>query len=122
MLGAVLALMFLPNFASADVTVAQLTLDYSTTTLRAYAAQVARDHDLDAARFVAVINCESSFRWDAVGDAGTSLGIVQLRFPERDWRVSSSTALDPYRAIEVMADAWTKGLENRWSCYALTRN
>ena len=116
-----MVLLFMP-MNPADLTVPVVhsqELDYSTTTLKTYAAQVAKDRNLNVQKFVATIECESGFQHDAVGDKGTSLGIAQFRFPERDWGVASSTVLNPYKAINLMADAWEKDLAYKWTCWQL---
>lgn len=93
------------------------SISYSTTTLEAFASSTAADYGLDRAHFLAVISCESGWNPDAIGDHGTSIGIAQLHFPPQEWGVSTSTALDPYAAIGIMAQAWAKGEQTKWSCW-----
>jgi hypothetical protein len=95
-------------------------LDLSTSTLRAFAEETARTNGLDVQHFLATLQCESGFNYAAVGDKGTSIGIAQLHFPSRDWGISTSTALDPYASIQIMAEAWKRGEQVKWSCYGLT--
>ena len=91
-------------------------IDYSTTTLRIYAKKMAIEHNLNVTHFIKTIQCESNFKYDALGDMGTSIGIAQFRYPER-WGLSTTTAYDPYISIDKMAQAWDDGLEWHWSCY-----
>src|SRR5690242_5237369 len=85
------------------------SITFSTSTLQAFASSTAAAAGLDPVRFQAVINCESGWNPDAIGDDGTSIGIAQVHYPSRDWRISTSTALNPFQAISVMADAWGRG-------------
>lgn len=88
---------------------AYITPDYSTTTLAAYARQTALADGLDADLFVRVIDCESGFAWNARGDHDTSYGVAQFHRLD-EWGISTTTAFDPYAAIQVAARAWQEGL------------
>lgn len=90
--------------------------DYSTTTLRAFAEEKALQYGIDQKKFVSTIGCESGFKFDAVGDKGTSIGIAQFRYPGH-WGISTSTALDPYAALDLAAASFKVGLASRWTCY-----
>lgn len=110
------------------------TIDTSTTTLQAYARSVAKENKLNVKKFLAVIECESG--WDAnakgdypdgkgnfvtkakapLGSEPTSFGLCQLHNPSRDWGISTSTALNPYSCMEIMANAWVKRNERKWTC------
>lgn len=95
------------------------SLDYSTTTLQAFATDIAKENDLDVEKFLATITCESNWEPRALGDGGTSIGIAQFRYPPRFWGISTSTAYDPYASIELMGKAWKEGKQNLWSCYKI---
>lgn len=99
--------------------VAPITAYAALPTLQEYAEGVAHKYKLNADTFKAVINCES--RWDpnAIGDNGQSFGVAQFFHPERDWGFTRVQALNPYFAIEQMALAWNKGEAPKWSCYNL---
>ena len=94
--------------------------EFSTSTLQAYASSTATEYGLNVRRFLATIECESGWNPHAVGDAGTSIGLAQLHYPSRDWGISTSTALNPYESIDIMAAAWGRGEAWRWTCFLLT--
>lgn len=84
------------------------------------ASTTAAQYGLNQALFVKVVQCESSFNPDAIGDGGTSFGIAQLHNPSTDWHIATSTALDARQALAIMAEAWVNHEQNRWSCYKLS--
>lgn len=86
-------------------------------TLREIANQIAVEHGLNPDQFVTVINCESGFNPNVIGDHGTSFGIAQFHHPERDWGFSTTTAMNPILAMNYMADAWVRGEQARWTCW-----
>lgn len=87
--------------------------------LQTYASTTAELYGLDPQLFQDVLECESGFNPNAVGDHGTSWGIAQLHDPETDWQISTSTALDPYLSIRIMARMWARGEAGRWTCWHL---
>jgi hypothetical protein len=95
--------------------------EFSKDDLKVLAVSIATAHGLDSKKFLDVIECESEWNSSAKGDyrngRPTSFGIVQLRFPERDWGITKEQAMQPLRAMEIMATAWEKHLESKWSCY-----
>ena len=65
-----------------------------------------------------VINCESEYNPEAVGDHGHSLGLVQIHnfyHPE----ITRAQALDPEFAIDFLATNLAKGKGKLWSCYRI---
>jgi len=63
-----------------------------------------------------VLNCESTFNPEAVGDATTSFGIAQIHLiahPE----ISLQEALNPVWAIDYLASSISSGKGNQWTCY-----
>ena len=78
---------------------------------------MAEEIGIDVEVFDKTLQCESEYRWDAVGDKGASIGVAQLRYPTRDWGISTSSALDPYKNIMVAAKAFKNGLAKKWTCY-----
>lgn len=81
------------------------------------AIAIATRHNLNVGHFLAVINCESGWVIDAEGDHNTSFGLAQLHNPVRDWGITIEQANTPEIALEIMAEAWEKGEQSRWSCY-----
>lgn len=95
--------------------------EFSKDDLKVLAVGIATAHNLDAKKFLDVIDCESRWNPSAKGDyrngKPTSFGIVQLRFPERDWGMTKEEAMQPLRAMETMAIAWENGRQRKWSCW-----
>lgn len=85
--------------------------------LPSYAVKVAEEHGLDVKRFTETIACESQWNPAAVGDHGTSFGLAQLHYPVEYWGVTPEEAKDPAVALPIMAKAWQRGEQWKWSCY-----
>ncbi len=89
--------------------------------LQALAKEAAIKHGLNVSRFLAVIECESSWDTNAKGDyrkgEPTSFGLAQLHYPTRDWGIATSSAYVPEIALTLMAEAWVKNKQHKWSCY-----
>lgn len=84
--------------------------------LIAMAMANATAYHLNAAHFVATIECESHFNVDAVGDHGQSYGIVQIYLlAHKD--ITGVEALDPFFALDWMAKQWSLHKEYMWTCY-----
>lgn len=65
---------------------------------------------------MATIECESGFNPKAIGDHGTSFGIVQIHLPAHP-SVTKAQALNPVWALEWAAEQWQAGHASAWSCY-----
>lgn len=76
-------------------------------------------YGLNPTRFDAVIECESGWNKDAIGDHGTSYGLVQIHLPDHP-EISIAQATDPGFAIDWAAKMWRDGHAHDWSCYAMT--
>ena len=95
--------------------------------LMAYATDVATEHGLNADRFLQVITCESQWNVTALGDGGTSFGLVQAHKPwtkdnpytDEDESFTKEQAYDPVFAINWMADMWAEDEYRQWSCYGI---
>lgn len=87
--------------------------------LRAYASSIAQAHGLNVNRFLNVIQCESHWNPNAVGDQGTSFGLAQLHNPVSDWGITSTQAKNPEVALPIMAKAWEDGKQRKWSCWTI---
>lgn len=83
------------------------------------AVQIANEHNLNVERFLKVIDCESGWNPDAIGDSGTSFGLAQLHQPVRDWGLTIEQAKDPRTALTTMAEAWQRGEASRWTCWRI---
>jgi hypothetical protein len=74
--------------------------------------------DEKIAEIEATISCESQWIHDAVGDGGTSFGLVQIHLPAHP-DVAEAEALTPEYAIEFIVDEFLKGNEWKWTCWRL---
>lgn len=104
-----------PAHATAPITPVQPPL-----TNEELAQAIAHEYGLNEALFKAVVKCESNFNSDAIGDKGTSFGIAQLHNPSADWGIATDTALNANDALNIMAQAWVRGEQNRWTCWKLS--
>lgn len=116
LLAVALSLLFAyPAHATAPITPTQAPL-----TNEQLAQAIAHEYGLNEALFVKVVKCESHFDENAIGDHGTSFGIAQLHNPYSDWGIATTVALDPVASLHIMAKAWVRGEQGRWSCYKLS--
>jgi hypothetical protein len=77
---------------------------------------------MDAKLMIDIIECESSGRYDAVGDDGVSVGIVQFQeatfnemkrlahMPRLRWK-------NPIHQLRLMVWMIEHGYGDRWTCY-----
>lgn len=64
----------------------------------------------------AVVNCESGYQQFAVGDDGTSFGLVQIHQPAHP-QITKEQAFDVNFSLDFLASNLSKGKGNLWSCY-----
>ncbi len=89
---------------------------YSTTSVMEFASSTAIVYHLNKAHFLATLDCESGFRYDAVGDDGASIGVAQIDLyyhPD----ITYPEAMNPDIAITWMATQWQRGNADLWSCW-----
>lgn len=61
-------------------------------------------------------NGESTWKAYAVGDVGTSYGLVQIHLPaHRD--ITKEQALDPEFALNYIVDQFLAGRQGQWTCW-----
>lgn len=65
-----------------------------------------------------VIQCESSWNQNAVGDNGFSFGLVQIHLPSNSF-ITKEQALDPTFALNFITDKFIQGRQKMWSCYRI---
>ena len=68
----------------------------------------------------AVINCESGFDEDAVGDHGKSFGLVQIHLPAHP-SITKEMANDREFAVEFLAKNLSTGNGKIWTCYRILK-
>jgi len=66
-----------------------------------------------------VINCESGYNSNAVGDGGQSYGLVQIHQPSWHKLISIEESLDPAFAIDFLARNLSEGNGHLWTCYRI---
>lgn len=72
-----------------------------------YTYIICRQYEVDYEIVFALIEYESSFRWDASGDGGTSIGLMQIAekwHRERMERLNCTDLTNPYQNIRVGVD------------------
>lgn len=87
-----------------------------TETLKTYATTKAVEANINVDGFLATIQCESKFDPLAVGDGGTSYGIVQLHLPAHP-DISKEMALDPFFSLAWAAEQFAQGRAWMWTCW-----
>lgn len=65
-----------------------------------------------------VINCESNWNTQSVGDFGHSFGLVQIHLPSNP-TITKEQALDPTFALNFITDKFIQGRQKMWSCYKI---
>lgn len=98
----------LPNVAEAA--------PHTEIDLHTLASTTAEAYGINPVTFAKVVSCESNWDPDAVGDQGTSFGLVQIHLPAHP-DISESEADDPDFALSFMAREWLAGDQDAWSCY-----
>lgn len=63
---------------------------------------------------IAIVEAESSYKVNAVGDGGNSYGLVQIHLPSHP-TITKEQALDPYFAIDFLVLNLSKGKCKMWS-------
>jgi hypothetical protein len=65
-----------------------------------------------------VIACESTWNTNAVGDYGTSFGLVQIHLPAHP-HITSEQAMDPKFALNFIVDEFLRSNEWKWTCHKM---
>lgn len=84
--------------------------------LKLAAKYVAVQYGLEEELLIRTLECESNFRYNAVGDNGKAVGVAQFHFPT--WAMYC--AGDYYSARDqliCMSEMWQRNLEYHWSCW-----
>ena len=94
--------------------------------IKDYAIYQAQNNQLDVTTILKVIDCESRFNPQAIGDHGTSIGVAQIHLPAHP-DITLEQAMDPIWSINWMID-WITAINPQthrqngfgiWSCYSL---
>ena len=94
--------------------------------LQLFIIQLCEEHHIDPAIVIAMIDSESEFDSDAIGDSGAAFGLMQVQpkwHGERMDRLGVTDLLDPYQNVTVGIDylaeliALDRGIEWALMCY-----
>lgn len=99
---------------------AALLLPVTASTTDALIDFDAQIYSVDPALMRGIIKRESNFNQYAVGDHGTSVGLVQIHLPAHT-NVSRAEAESPVFAINFLADQLSKGNCKIWSTCAAAK-
>ena len=77
---------------------------------------------LTADNLITIVDCESSGRYNAVGDKGKSVGIVQFQKATFNWMKKAAGHPEyqwknPIQQMRLMMWAIDNGYGNNWTCY-----
>jgi hypothetical protein len=87
----------------------------SSSTIVAYIKSEALKRNIEPQPIINTIKCESGFNPKAIGDGGTSFGLVQIHLPAHPY-VTKEQAFDPEFAIDFILDAFEKNQKRMWTC------
>jgi soluble lytic murein transglycosylase-like protein len=76
----------------------------------------ATKYDVSRETLKNIINCESDFNPKAIGDFGTSYGLVQIHLVAHP-DISKADAYDPIFSIDYLAKSIKNGKGNQWTCF-----
>lgn len=76
----------------------------------------AEEYNVSADLIKDIIDCESRWVPNAVGDGGNSHGLVQIHLPSHPY-VTKEEAYDPTFAIDFLAKHLSLGNGSMWTCY-----
>lgn len=84
-----------------------------------YAAEAARAAGIDPVQFQRLIACESQWKEDAVGDNGTSLGLLQFKKStfahfSRKYVIPDADVDNPHHQIDLSAGMIADGYLHHW--------
>lgn len=85
--------------------------------LHALASTTAREYGLNAAHFIATIQCESGFNPTATSSTD-DFGIAQINAKAHP-EISLGQADDPAFALDWMAQEWDAGNASEWVCWQM---
>lgn len=78
--------------------------------------QEAQEAKIDPTEVYKIIQCESGWNVDAIGDHGTSYGLVQIHLPAHP-EITVEEAEDPRFAVDFLVSNLKSGNGHLWSCY-----
>ena len=79
---------------------------------------IADEHSVSRETMQKVVECESNYVVDAVGDHGYSHGLVQIHSPSHP-SVTLEQANNPHYALTFLAEHLKMGKGYLWTCYRM---
>jgi len=111
----IVVLMFL--YTNTSITIAQAPVrTLNEYTIPELVEHFSSQYSVSAERMLTTMKCESGLNSKAVGDYGTSIGLVQIHLPAHH-NITKTEAEDPVYATEFMAKEFSKHHQDIWSCY-----
>ena len=89
-------------------------------TIAGYIAEYSAEFGVASSTLNAVIKCESGGDKNAVGDFGTSFGLVQIHLPSHP-ELTKDQAFDPAFSIRYLAKKISIGHGYLWTCFRALR-
>jgi soluble lytic murein transglycosylase-like protein len=78
----------------------------------------AKKYNVATSTIHAVVKCESGYNKNAIGDGGTSFGLVQINLPSHP-NITREQALDVDFALDFLAYHLSKGNGRMWTCWRM---
>jgi hypothetical protein len=95
----------------------EIQINWTKERIREEIDTIAKEYGVSAEVMNTVINCESQYNKEALGDGGHSRGLVQIH--NEYHKVSDQDAYDPHFAIEFLAKHLKEGNGKLWTCYRM---
>jgi hypothetical protein len=107
----------IPARATSQTTILTILPTATTTmTIAGYIAEYSAEFGVASSTLNAVIKCESGGDKNAVGDFGTSFGLVQIHLPSHP-ELTKDQAFDPAFSIRYLAKKISENKGSMWTCY-----
>jgi len=93
-------------------------INASSNELKEYLALITEKYGLNYEELYKVVECESNWNVNAVGDDGRSFGLAQFlktTFEEE----CNGDYYNSYDQLKCMGEMWDRGMQRRWTCYRL---
>lgn len=112
--------LFIPK-AEAEAPIAPVKTAWTIDEVKSLVDYYADMYHVKRATMQAVVNCESSYDYDIIGDHGHSYGLAQIYRPAHP-DISKEEAINANFALDYMASQIADGNGSQWTCYRLYKN
>lgn len=103
------------NVEEPEKVLIEIRVNWTEERIKEEIHSVSQEYGVSEEVMTKVIQCESQFKKDALGDHGKSRGLVQIHSDYHD--VSDEEAYDPAYAIRFLAQHLKEGNGNLWTCF-----